>query len=157
MRGNLKKRGSVWTARWSEITADGQTAGAARAASPPGAKPRRTSPSSSSGSLTAPTLAPSRITVAGYLAEWLDEAEAGLRPLSADRYRNVVRLYIEPEIGAVKLQALSGRHLTALYLEDMEKAGLSASTRKLTHAVLSLALSEDAVLSGELAHNPLSG
>lgn len=152
MRGNLKKRGSVWTARWSETTADGKR----RQRRKGGFKKRSEAQAFlteqlqrlSDGSYAPP----SRITVAGYLAEWLDGAEAGLRPLSAHRYRSVVRLYIEPEIGSVRLQSLSGRHLTALY-RKLEKAGLSASTRKLTHAVLGRAL-EDAVRSGEIARNP---
>jgi integrase len=50
------------------------------------------------------------------------------------------------------LQALTGGHVNALYRE-LDEAGLSVSTRRLTHAVLHRALS-DAVRWGRLVRNP---
>jgi integrase len=50
------------------------------------------------------------------------------------------------------LQAVTGGHLNSLYRE-LEQAGLSVSTRRLTHAVLHRAL-KDAVRWGKLVRNP---
>jgi integrase len=152
MRGSIDKRGSTWTVRYDEP----DEAGRRRQRRKGGFATRREAQAFLTDQLSrlgdgsyAP---PSRINVVPYMAEWLDGAEARLRPLSAHRYRAVNRLYIEPELGSVRLQSLSGRHLAALY-RKLEKAGLSASTRRLVHAVLSRALG-DAVRTGELSHNP---
>ena len=58
---------------------------------------------------------PSRVTVAEYLAEWLD----GLRkkPTTMADYRQSARIYIGPRIGGVPLQALTPEHLDRLYRE----------------------------------------
>jgi integrase len=77
--------------------------------------------------------------------------EGTLRPLSHDRYVGVVRLYVAPNIGGVRLQALSAGHLNGLYAE-LERAGLSVSTRRLVHAVLGRAL-RDAERWGRVPRN----
>jgi integrase len=97
--------------------------------------------------------APSKSTLAEYLTgEWLPAAEATLRPLSYTQYASIVRLRIVPRLGHLRLQALTGAHLNALYRE-LEQAGLSVSTRRLTHAVIHRAL-KDAVRWGRLVRNP---
>jgi integrase len=96
---------------------------------------------------------PSKATLAEFLnGEWLPSVESTLRPLSITQYRSVVRLRIVPFLGHLRLQALTGGHLNGLYRE-LEQAGLSTSTRRLTHAVLHRAL-RDAVRWGKLVRNP---
>lgn len=58
---------------------------------------------------------PSRVTVAEYLAAWLD----GLRkkPTTMADYRQSARVYIGPRIGGVPLQSLTPEHLDRLYRE----------------------------------------
>jgi hypothetical protein len=58
---------------------------------------------------------PPRVTVAEYLAEWLD----GLRkkPTTMADYRQSARFYIGPRIGGVPLQSLTPEHLDRLYRE----------------------------------------
>src|SRR5947199_2753533 len=73
------------------------------------------------------------------IGEWLPAVEATLRPLSVTKYRSTIRLYVIPNIGGVRLQALSPGHLNALYAA-LEQAGLSISTRRLVHAVIGRAL-----------------
>jgi integrase len=85
------------------------------------------------------------------VTEWLGAVDATLRPLSRDKYRATVRLYVIPKIGQVRLQALSAGHLNGLYAE-LEQAGLSASTCRLVHAVLHRAL-RDAVRWGRVPRN----
>jgi integrase len=64
----------------------------------------------------------------------------------------VTRLRIIPTLGSIRLQSLTGGHVNSLYRE-LEQAGLSVSTRRLTHAVLHRAL-RDAVRWGRLVRNP---
>ena len=59
---------------------------------------------------------------------------------------------IVPRLGHLRLQALTGGHLNALYRE-LEQAGLSVATDRHTHAVLHRAL-RDAVRWGKLVRNP---
>jgi integrase len=58
---------------------------------------------------------PTRVTVAAYLAEWLD----GLRkkPTTMADYRQSARVYIGPRIGGLPLQSLTPEHLDRLYRE----------------------------------------
>jgi integrase len=57
-----------------------------------------------------------------------------------------------PAIGATRLQALRGGHLNALYAQ-LERDGLSVSTRRLVHAVIHRAM-RDAVRWSLLVRNP---
>jgi integrase len=96
---------------------------------------------------------PSKVTLRAYLEEeWLPAIESTVRPLTFTQYRSVVRLRLLPSLGHLRLQALTGGHLNALYRE-LEQAGLSTSTRRLTHAVAHRAM-KDAVRWGKLVRNP---
>ena len=96
---------------------------------------------------------PAKLTVERFLVgEWLPTVERTLRPLSYTQYEQAVRLRIVPRIGHVRLQGLSAGHLNALYTE-LEREGLSTSTRRLTHAVVHRAL-RDGVRWGRLVRNP---
>jgi integrase len=78
---------------------------------------------------------------------------ATVRPLTADRYGKIVRLYvIKRDIGGVPLRALFGGHLTALYAE-LGKEGLSIGTVRLVHSVLRRAL-HDAERWSRIARSP---
>lgn len=53
--------------------------------------------------------APAKLTVGEFLTtEWLPAVESTLRPLSVTKYRSAIRLYVVPNIGGTRLQALSG-------------------------------------------------
>jgi integrase len=97
--------------------------------------------------------APSKLTLRQFLTEeWLPSVERTVRPLTFRSYSSVVRARIVPEIGGVRLQALSAGHLNGLYAE-LGRKGLSAGSRRLTHAVLHRAL-RDGVRWGRLARSP---
>lgn len=154
MRGHVHKRGSTWTAVYDEGRNEG---GKRRQRTKGGFATRREAQTFLTDILSrlgdGSYAAPSKITVGAYLAdEWLPAVEGTLRPLSRDKYRATIRLYIVPRIGQVRLQALSGGHLNGLYGE-LEQAGLSASSVRLVHAVLSRSL-RDAVRWGKLPRNP---
>src|SRR5215203_543229 len=145
MRGHVRKRGSSWTVVYDE----GQDEhGKRRQRSKGGFATRREAQGFLSQTLTRlgdGSYAPlTKETLANFLtAEWLPAIEATLRPLSFVQYEQAVRLRIVPYLGHRRLQALTGGHLNGLH-RDLQQAGLSVSTRRLTHAVLHRAL-RDAV------------
>lgn len=154
MRGTIVKRGSTWTVRYDEGFDEH---GKRRQRSKGGFRTRRDAQAFLTATLSrigdGSYAAPVKTTLGEYLnREWLPAVESTLRHLSFKNYSGAVRLYIVPSIGHVRLQTLSGGHLNALYAE-LEQRGLSASTRRLAHAVLHRSL-RDAVRWGKLARNP---
>ena len=98
-------------------------------------------------------VAPSALTVGGWLDQWLDLCEmAGLRPRTIYDYRNKLRLYVRPTLGDVGLQDLEPHDLDEIY-STMAVAGLSPRTIRYTHSIVRKALA-DAVRKGALASNP---
>jgi len=102
-------------------------------------------------------VAPNKVTVGEHMATWLD----GLRkePSTVASYRKNVRLHVEPHIGALRLEQLTGTRLTKLYhqLEATGRAdgkgGLSARTVRYVHTIIHAGLGA-AVRDGLLAVNP---
>lgn len=98
-----------------------------------------------------------RLTVGQHMGEWLD----GLRlsPSTVASYRKNVRLHVEPHIGGMRLDQLTGTRLTALYrmLETEGRAdgegGLAPRTVRYVHTIVHAAL-KAAVRDGRLAVNP---
>ena len=153
MRGHTYKRGTTWTVMYDEQPTDD---GKRRQRSKGGFATKKEADRFLTDTLTrldtGSYAAPSKLTVAEFLErEWLPAVEGTLRPLSVQRYRSVILLYIRPRIGSQRLQGLSGGTLNGLYAE-LEQAGLSVSTRRLVHAVLGRAL-RDAERWGRVPRN----
>jgi integrase len=92
------------------------------------------------------------VRVADYLQSWLDAAGvAGRAPATMASYRWLVKKYIEPAIGGVRLQSLQPGHLDSLYAK-MIGDGLSPRTTRYVHSVLRKALG-DAVRKGLVLRN----
>lgn len=102
---------------------------------------------------------PAKITVEQWMAEWLDGLRLG--PSTMASYRRNVRLHINPNLGAVTLDKLTGPRITAMYrkLESEGRAdhqkgsALSARTVRIVHTILKAAL-KSAVRNGKLLRNP---
>lgn len=100
---------------------------------------------------------PAKLTVGEYLDEWL----AGLRlaPSTRASYAKNVRLHVRPRIGSMKLSAVTGSRLSALYraLESEGRAdgkgGLSARTTRYISTIVHKAM-KDAVRQGLIPVNP---
>lgn len=97
------------------------------------------------------------ITVAEYLADWIEGHAVEIKPHTLKGYRDMIRLYIVPRIGKVRLQALRPSAITKLYRDLLTGGGrtggpLAANTVKHAHIVLRKALT-DAVLVDELIPN----
>jgi integrase len=102
-------------------------------------------------------VAPNKVTVGEHFATWLD----GLRkePSTVASYRKNVRLHVEPHIGTLRLEQLTGTRLTKLYhqLEATGRSdglgGLSPRTVRYIHTIIHAGLGA-AVRDGLLAVNP---
>ncbi len=152
MTGHVHKRGASWTVVYDEPSPDGKRRQRSRGGFATKREAQRYL-TDALGRIDASTYSsPSKLTLGAFLLdEWMPAIEATLRPLSVERYRSVIRLYVVPQIGATRLQALSGGHLNGLYA-DLERAGLSVATRRLVHAVLGRAL-RDAERWGRVPRN----
>lgn len=99
----------------------------------------------------------SGVTVAEHFDQWLD----GLRlsPSTIASYRKNVRLHVQPYLGKLRLEQLTGTRLTALYrqLEREGRAdgtgGLAARTVRYVHTIIHAGL-RAAVRDGRLSFNP---
>ncbi|WP_245899099.1 N-terminal phage integrase SAM-like domain-containing protein [Nonomuraea indica] len=94
------------------------------------------------------------ITVAEYLAEWIEGHATEIKPRTLKGYRDMTRLYITPRIGTLRLQAIRPSAITKFYrdlLTNGAKRGgpLAANTVKHVHTVPRKALT-DAILVDEL-------
>ncbi len=152
MRGSVIRRGSGWTVRYDEPGEDGER----RQRRKSGFATRREAQdflAEQQARLRDGSYAsPSKLTLGRYLIdEWLPAVEPTLRPLSVTQYEQAVRLRIVPELGGIRLQALSAGHLNGLY-SALERQGLSVSTRRLVHAVIGRAL-RDAERWGRVPRN----
>jgi len=96
--------------------------------------------------------------LADYLAEWLTGIRLTLAVAAWTNYRSVLNLYVTPRIGQLRLTAITGPALTALYADLLDHGGqkgrcLSPTTVRLVHRVLTKAFN-DAVEARVLAANP---
>lgn len=81
-----------------------------------------------------------RLTVGEYLQRWIDDDVPGtVSDGTLDTYQRVLRLYLIPALGDVRLLRLMPAHVTGL-LRSMEEQGLAAETRRMARAVLRRAL-----------------
>ena len=95
-----------------------------------------------------------KLTVGEYLSQWLEQAEARLRPGTVDSYRTLARCHILPHIGDLRLSRLDPLRISRLYAA-LAKAGLSGRRRQMVHRLLHKTLS-DARKWGLIASNPAS-
>ncbi|WP_106585755.1 tyrosine-type recombinase/integrase [Murinocardiopsis flavida] len=102
----------------------------------------------------------SSVTVSEYLTDWLDGHALEVKPRTLDDYRNCIRLYVTPRLGAVKVQALRPSMFTKLY-RDLRSGGgrdgkpLAVSTVTHLHAILRKAFRDAVVVDQLLSGNPV--
>lgn len=93
-------------------------------------------------------------TVDTYAAHWLDSTRGTLRPSTHSNYAWMLRKYILPTLGRIKLTALTPTHVRHLHAV-VAATGVSARTVQLSHAVLRSMLS-DAVREEAASRNVAS-
>jgi integrase len=92
------------------------------------------------------------LTVEEYLNRWLtDSVQNTVRNTTFERYEQITRKHIVPEIGRAKLKALTPAHVRGIYRKKLE-AGLSARTVQYIHVTLHKALKQ-AVRDGLVPRN----
>jgi len=80
-------------------------------------------------------------TLGAYLDEWVDGAALDRAPATVASYRKIVRLWIAPHVGAVRVGALRPPHLRALYAA-LAAGGLAPTSIRLVYVVLRAALNQ---------------
>ena len=102
---------------------------------------------------------PNKITVGLFLEQWLrDYASTNTAPRTFERYAEISRLHLIPNLGRITLTQLRPEHLQSYYSHELTsgrlnaKGGLSAQTVNHHHRVLSAALNH-AVKWGLLTRN----
>ena len=103
-------------------------------------------------------LAPTKLTVKDWLDTWVKEYLEDIKPSTKYLYTRNMEMYIIPNLGSVKLDALTSPMVQALYnrLHKPDKKDvkpLSAKTIRSLHGVLHKAL-QQAVLNGYIRVNP---
>ena len=101
----------------------------------------------------------STLTVADYLAEWVDAHAPAVKPKTLAGYRHDIDHYIVPRIGRMRLQALRPAMISKLYRDLGEHGGhdggpLSAWTVAHIHRTLRKALADAVHIEQLLATNP---
>jgi integrase len=91
---------------------------------------------------------PSRLTVGQWLETWLNSIREEVSPKTHERYGELVRHFLVPELGGLPLQKLTSVSIQAAYTKwstegrrDGKSGGLSPRTRRHIHRVLFAALS----------------
>ena len=92
-----------------------------------------------------------RLTVAAYLADWLDANRSTVRPSTWTRYAGMVRTHHIPRLGRLPLTKLAAGDVERM-LRDMADTGLSARTCHHARAILRTALAR-AVRHGLILRN----
>jgi integrase len=102
---------------------------------------------------------PSRLTVGGYLEQWLAAVRPTLAAAAWTNYRGCLELYVRPHLDDVPLTKLTGAMVTSLNGALVTGGGrngkpLSPTTVRIVHRVLNKALN-DAVRDDLLLVNPV--
>jgi integrase len=92
------------------------------------------------------------LTVAQWLARWLEAVKSQVAPKTHLRYEQLVRLRINPHIGGARLAKLAPVHVQGMFTA-LERLGVSARGRQMAGTMLHKAL-RDAVRLRLIASNP---
>lgn len=98
------------------------------------------------------TFANTQITVDEFLSGWLSTSKASRRSSTLSHYKQLIRCYIVPNLGHMKVQNLRSDHIQMLYNSLLEQ-GVGAYTTLKIHAVLHSALTH-AKNMGIITRNP---
>lgn len=103
---------------------------------------------------------PTRMTVRQWLDRWLEAVREEVSPKSHERYAEIVRNFLAPELGALPIVKLSPPHIQSAYgkwatsgRRDGKPGGLSPRTRRHIHRILKSALGR-AVEQQVIVRNP---
>lgn len=98
-------------------------------------------------------LSAARLTVSAFLDRWLEVSKERVKPRTHFRYAELMRLHVNPTLGATQLTKLRPLHIEELY-GRLRKQGLSGTTVLQIHRVLHAAFNQ-AVRWQLLERNPV--
>jgi integrase len=103
---------------------------------------------------------PTRMTVREWLTGWLGAIREEVSPKTHERYSEIIKNFLAPELGALPVAKLAPFHISTAYTRwaiegrrDGKPGGLSPQTRRHIHRILKAALGR-AVEQQVLARNP---
>lgn len=95
---------------------------------------------------------PGKMTFGEWLDQWVEKYVVfSVKSSTLERYEQLIRNHLKPDLGKIKLQKLQTTHLQELYLKKLEV--LSPRTIQYIHTTASAALKQ-AVLEGLIMKNP---
>jgi integrase len=102
---------------------------------------------------------PGKLTVGEFLLSWIDNHEKRLKPTTAHKYRQLIRLYLIPQLGSVKITDLRPTHIENFYSYYTTNYGVSGqllapSTVAQCGAILKKALKYAVEVEGLMSFNP---
>jgi integrase len=102
---------------------------------------------------------PGKLTVGEFLLSWIDNHEKRLKPTTAHKYRQLIRLYLIPQLGSVKITDLRPTHIENFYSHYTTNNGvngqvLAPSTVAQCGAILKKALKYAVGVEGLMSFNP---
>jgi integrase len=102
---------------------------------------------------------PGKLTVGEFLLSWVDNHEKRLKPTTAHKYRQLIRLYLIPQLGSVKITDLRPTHIENFYSYYTTNNGvngqvLAPSTVAQCGAILKKALKYAVEVEGLMSFNP---
>lgn len=102
---------------------------------------------------------PGKLTVGEFLLSWIDNHDKRLKPTTAHKYRQLIRLYLIPQLGSVKITDLRPTHIENFYSYYTTNNGvngqvLAPSTVAQCGAILKKALKYAVEVEGLMSFNP---
>lgn len=104
-------------------------------------------------------VAPTKLTVGDYLSTWIEGHARKVKPTTLTRYRELLKDYLIPRLGSIKLQELKPLHIERFYNSMAEGVGasgkpLSPRTTRQVGAILKTALKQAVEVENLISINP---
>ena len=104
-------------------------------------------------------IAPTKLTVGEYLTAWIDAHARKIKPTTLNRYRELIKDYLVPRLGSIKLQELKPLHIEQFYNSMAEQVGvagkhLAPRTARQAGAILKTALKQAVEVENLITINP---
>ena len=104
-------------------------------------------------------IAPTKLTVGEYLTAWIDAHARKIKPTTLNRYRELIKDYLVPRLGSIKLQELKPLHIEQFYNSMAEQVGvagkhLAPRTARQAGAILKTAFKQAVEVENLITINP---
>lgn len=102
---------------------------------------------------------PGKLSVGEFLQSWIHNHSKHLKPITTHKYQQLIRLYLIPKLGNIRVQDLRPIHIQNFYTELLSTPGamgkpLSNRTVEQCGAILKVALKNAVEVEGILSFNP---